>query len=441
MNIHEEQKEILVLIKKFNLNEKLSGRLALILKQFFYSNFDQEDAVDEIIKYFKLTAEQARRLLAVAGWQYYQRLELVKMREIDKLIVQENIDVKTLQAELVDAESEIIFPAELPAAGVNEREEMLDVFKRFLKDSLKSQFDDNKEELNNRLVEYLLMEGRDFLIALEESVKSNRQLIGNQNIEIKGQVVPPTIANWLEDFIAFGLLKGGDNFDKINYFNRSKNFLSLNEADKGLIAKLLDLCWRLFCYPQSFSKLGLDEWYIIPYNFAGPRLKTAPAAPIDDEEDEEEDDETDEEDEEETTAIKKPAQTRFLPQPERLGWIKQRFEEILVKLEQQYSFQKNLVKYRPLNIRQLAEEIKRDAGNPVVVLPALLALGKQPNSLKAIKNLAGFNREQNALADCLKKAGLTENEAAVFIIYLAKFNAELAGFAYADLKTRGFKLA
>lgn len=288
MFLHNDDKQIQILAKKFSLAARESWQLAATLQQWFFNDLEYADAILELQKFFPaLNQKQAQELLIYGGFSYYNGLEKEKQQEIDNLAKANNISQDAVFEELLLLEAEFIFPADLPPYGVNERQECLDVFQQFLKEALLSRHDDNKKILNDRLVDYLLLEDQVFKTELINALKANQQLIGDKEIIISDKPVKSTVANWLEDFLSFGLLLKGADFSKAEYFNHSKNFLNLSEADKKLLAKFLDLCLRLFNFPKSFENLETDDWYLVPY-FAGYPPKEEPEKTPAAEEDEEE---------------------------------------------------------------------------------------------------------------------------------------------------------
>ncbi len=131
----------------------------------------------------------------------------------------------------------------------------------------------------------LFGEGQTFKTELEKALFANQQKIGNNKIILDEKSIEPTVANWLQDFIKAGLIEKGLDFDKVQYFNQSRNFQNLTDQDKELVAKLLDLYFRLKNFPQSFEKLPMEDWYIIPYTkrrkIKFEKLETTPSLATD----------------------------------------------------------------------------------------------------------------------------------------------------------------
>lgn len=264
MFLNEEDIEIQIILKKFNLSESKGADLTLILQHYFLNNYNFPEAVSELIKITNLPIGEAKIVILTGGLLYLEKVEPEKKEEIKELLENNQIDIEKIKAELEEIRLEILTPRDISYLDINEREEALDIFKNFLKEALLSDNDENKSELNDRIILMLFSEGMTFKTELEKAIFANQQIIGEE-IEIDNKKEPPTIANWLQDFIRFGIIEKGMDFDKAQYFTQSTNFQKLNSVDKELVAKLLDLYWQLKFFPQSLEKLPVDDWYLVPY--------------------------------------------------------------------------------------------------------------------------------------------------------------------------------
>lgn len=153
-----------------------------------------------------------------------------------------------------------------------ERKDNLELFSNYFVEAL--QYGNNYvlQDLNYGLIE-LLDSDINFKIELDRIILNNQEKIGKAPIEIDGKMVEPTIANWIKDFIKFGLIDKGMDFDKAKYFSQSKNFLELKEDDKNLIARLLDCYFQLKFFPDTLDNIPVDNWYILPYNLTTVETK------------------------------------------------------------------------------------------------------------------------------------------------------------------------
>lgn len=103
---------------------------------------------------------------------------------------------------------------------------------------------------------------------LEDKVESllyvNQERLSNKPIILDKQLVSPTIANWLKDFIK---RYGSDLFNEVTlaeYLSQSENIRNITAKEKELVRKVLKLYRNLVFFPESMDGVLLDNWEIFP---------------------------------------------------------------------------------------------------------------------------------------------------------------------------------
>lgn len=103
---------------------------------------------------------------------------------------------------------------------------------------------------------------------LEDKVESllyvNQERLSSKPIILDKQLVSPTIANWLKDFIK---RYGSDLFNEVTlaeYLSQSENIRNITAKEKELVRKVLKLYRNLVFFPESMDGVLLDNWEIFP---------------------------------------------------------------------------------------------------------------------------------------------------------------------------------
>jgi len=412
MQLTSEDREIIILLKYANLKTEQANVLAMALNAYFIQAFTLTEAAQQLSADLSLNETEAKKIILAGGVLYYSQLDPNMQDEIYVQLEQNNIDYIALKQSLFEIESKIIFDEEVEDVEEDDRSAILNIFQNNLITFLNSTLPDNRKLFNEGLIEYLLTEGVAFQADLEKAVKANQEKIGDGSITVNGQLVEPTIANWIMDFEANNLIIAS-NTARAQYFNNSKNYQQQQEQDKNLLIQLLDAYSKIKNFAQYFVKEDPENWHIIP-----------PLANEDE-----------------------------LRKKEKIDEVKNHYDEDIKWLKEKYHLEANLAKYQNLTVQELLATLDKEPRNPEVVLPVLQVLSEKDQTLQSlaasnlaarIKNnefypgLKGF-KDRLLLRQILDICELSADESALFVMYLAAANKNLMGLSYADLKENAFK--
>ena len=175
-------------------------------------------------------------------------------------------------AEEAKIEPEFVFKPKSPVADyseieIDEEQEKIDsaaLFSKGLVNLLKDQ--DANEFISdyNTILISLIGEDAMYRQTLETALYSNSDELTSNRILLDDREVPPSIANWLKDFLK---LQGSEMFDDLalaQYLSTSVNAKKLNPTEKDLLRKLLRLYRNLSFFPASMENMPIEDWQIIP---------------------------------------------------------------------------------------------------------------------------------------------------------------------------------
>jgi hypothetical protein len=135
-----------------------------------------------------------------------------------------------------------------------------------------------KTGLNNTII-YLLGNVEDFAPSLLSAMYNNNEHLGKIKISTGDKMdLPPTVANWIQDFLGFS---GGmvSSIKLAQYFTDNANVKNLSDRDREALRRLLETFATLKDYPQSFQKITPEHWMVIPYHIPEMEAKTARELP------------------------------------------------------------------------------------------------------------------------------------------------------------------
>lgn len=175
-------------------------------------------------------------------------------------------------AEELKPEPEFVFKPKAPALSTaapaldiaQEKADSLALFKDNLADLLKSEEADEFISDYNLVLISLIGDDQSFKQSLENVFYANSEELTSGRLKSEDREVPPTIANWLKDFIREN---GSEMFDDLalaHYLSSSVNPKRLNNGEKNLLRRLLRLYRNLSFFPASMGKAPLEDWEIIP---------------------------------------------------------------------------------------------------------------------------------------------------------------------------------
>lgn len=275
--------------------------------QFFYESKSLGKALDELNKRYNITIDDLGELLdqiTLADFNFNDLEKIIKIKlnfedeivkwttldylgmiflPIDRYL--NNIDVKQeiknrggylekyqeyvddfieeiedekfkLLDQLIKKHEELVNPEE-------EKNATIYLFQNHLADILKEGSRGAVVNLNGGLV-YLLFNKEGFKEEINKILLSSQEKLTHKEFVLDAKAHSPTVANWLKDFIK---QRGSGMFDNValaDFVTNSKNAKNLDEQEKKLVQKLLQLYRNLKFFPESMPTDTGEEWEIIP---------------------------------------------------------------------------------------------------------------------------------------------------------------------------------
>src|SRR3989339_177374 len=143
------------------------------------------------------------------------------------------------------------------------KDEIFDLFQENLVDVL--QFDDQDllYDLNDDIIDIIVYDNI-FKKELENSLYKSSAKLTNKELLLDGDAHIPNVQNWLSDFIKQYGSGFFDNVTLSRYITFSENVKKLDENEKNLVKKLLQLYRNLKFFPDSMKDIPVDDWEIVP---------------------------------------------------------------------------------------------------------------------------------------------------------------------------------
>ena len=249
------------------------------------SEFYLEDFEGQLKSFFSLSDDQIKKFtLDFLGKILLPISLLLGQGEVKKEITKRNADISSYQ-NYID-----IFNSKMQLHGLSESDKILedyekkinhnnetlstlDIFKNDLADIFKLSSNQIISELNTGLI-YQLKNKSGFKEQLLRVMLNNDEKLTNSVIMLNNSRQAPTISNWLKDFIAKNPA-GMDNIALSNYLVNSKNASLLDDKEKKLLSKLLQLYRNIKGFPQLFLNIPMEQWQIIPIEFSPEKNQSA----------------------------------------------------------------------------------------------------------------------------------------------------------------------
>jgi hypothetical protein len=237
----------------------------------------------------------------------------------------------------------------------------------------------------------------------------------------------PSIKNWLKDYLIFsGSPEGLNTLNLIQYFKESENVKLLTREEVKILNIILKL-YSIFSNPFKFSNY-FHQPETFDFIIRGEEMEAE--SPF-----------SEKIEVERVEAVTAKAVSN--KSKEKLTKVNQLYQQKLGQLQQKFKINQGLIKYKNKSLNELIEQIETVYNQPEEFLPLLTIIISKDHSLKEleksslIQKIFSKNSRPIGFREAIKKllinAGLSEEEAAVFLIYLAKANQELTGLAYIDL--------
>jgi len=99
---------------------------------------------------------------------------------------------------------------------------------------------------------------------LLDTLYENKEVLTTDKISLKGEMVDPTIGNWLADYIRFTGEEFASTIKRAQYITDSENPKKLKPEEKDLLKRLLDLYVGLRNFYANAGRMNLVDIQIIP---------------------------------------------------------------------------------------------------------------------------------------------------------------------------------
>ncbi|QQS60148.1 hypothetical protein IPN41_03425 [Candidatus Falkowbacteria bacterium] len=117
--------------------------------------------------------------------------------------------------------------------------------------------------INQRLL-FILARELNFKSKLEQAIYDNIEPITSVPISINGQLVNPSINNWIKDFITQYGSQTYDSMSQSAFLINSNNAKNLTPGERELLAKVLKTYINIKFFPDSMPSDDGEGWEIIP---------------------------------------------------------------------------------------------------------------------------------------------------------------------------------
>lgn len=122
----------------------------------------------------------------------------------------------------------------------------------------------------NAIVIALLLSGRGIQPELINELTRNQELISKKKINHRGEMLEPTVANWLKNFYSSAELVGEDKristVSKAKYFSENENVKALETGEKLLLSRVIDLFINLKNFYENKQRMALGDIQIFPFS-------------------------------------------------------------------------------------------------------------------------------------------------------------------------------
>jgi hypothetical protein len=147
-----------------------------------------------------------------------------------------------------------------------EKEAALDLFRDGLVDVLQMSEPEDADYIYhfNMTLISLLIDDEKFKQEMERVLYDNKEELTSNTFVLADREMPPTIGNWIKDFLA---REGSAMFDQVvmsKYITDSPNVRRLNPEEKERVRKLIRLYRNLKFFPDSMFDRIIADWEIIP---------------------------------------------------------------------------------------------------------------------------------------------------------------------------------
>src|SRR3989339_804382 len=122
---------------------------------------------------------------------------------------------------------------------------------------------DNNKQLKDEIIDIIVYDNI-FKKELENSLYKSSAKLTNKELLLDGDAHIPNVQNWLSDFIKQYGSGFFDNVTLSRYITFSENVKKLDENEKNLVKKLLQLYRNLKFFPDSMKDIPVDDWEIVP---------------------------------------------------------------------------------------------------------------------------------------------------------------------------------
>jgi hypothetical protein len=285
-----------------------------------------------------------------------------------------------------------------------EKEEALQLFREGVRDVLSLDHPDDGfviNQFNFTLIRFML-DDPIYRQNIERALYENKEELTQGSLLLGDKEQPPTVGNWLKDFIQ---REGSGLFDNValsRYLTNSPNTRHISEEDRQKVRKLLRLYRNFKFFPESMGDRIVAQWEIIPMPAGEEVLAKA-------------------------TTVKTPGQQgeieniEFTPSANPLDMLKAKYETYRLKREPVLKIEDELIVQTRGEVSKLSRELSLatrtgDKNKAIACLKLMARQGALLNSLH--DNLSWLS----AVSEYIQKK------------YTGKFPAPEVAMAVANLK-------
>ncbi|MBU2415760.1 hypothetical protein KKH86_00850, partial [Patescibacteria group bacterium] len=275
--------------KKYNLNEETASKMIDIVNDIYLKVLPIKNLINKIQEVFNFDLSKSKQLasdiaglkLLIAGDYFQEDIQgYIKnlngnLENYQKTVELEKIEIKKeIERFNKDMEEEKVQPRTIIKKSIvyalptlmQEKEASIKFFKNNLVDVLTNKDQEISkiiDDYSQSLISWI-NEDQEFQKTLEQALYQNQEKLTHKEFVLDAKAHSPTVANWLKDFIK---QRGSGMFDNValaDFVTNSKNAKNLDEQEKKLVQKLLQLYRNLKFFPESMPTDTGEGWEIIP---------------------------------------------------------------------------------------------------------------------------------------------------------------------------------
>lgn len=249
--LKQNQKIIESILKRFNLDIKLSHLLESILDGYFSDIFDFDFTIEDLVKNIKIDKQKAIEVLLYSGALMSYLLEDKKFDELQKIAKENNFDFEKLTessiSDLINTQADNFIDYCL-------FDENIDLSLKILQFHLLLSIEESNSielsKIDTMMMTQLMFDG-DMKDEILKALSSNESIIQDKKI-----------SDWIKDL---------DSVVKEDYqtslISKSEfiNNQNLIVRDRNLLSRVFEMYLRIKFAPKSFDTIQETDYFIIPH--------------------------------------------------------------------------------------------------------------------------------------------------------------------------------